>query len=342
MGSLLVGARVLLGVVFVIAGVAKVRDRQGTLRALAGFGVPARLRPVAAIVLPLAELGTAVALLPPASARWGGVAALFLLLAFCAGISYAMLQGRAPDCNCFGQLHSAPAGRGTLVRNLALAAPAILVVAEGPGPSISAWVADRTAAELVAITVCVAAAVLSALAVHFWRENRVLRRDLDDARTELETLPPGLPVGSPAPGFSLRSARGETVTLDALRARGKPVALVFVSPDCSSCRQMFASAGRWQPALAGDVTIAIVSDGNAADNLLLARDSAADVLLQEDFEVTKAYRVRVTPTAVVISPGGRIASALVSGPGIESLIRVAIRQHAMERSAGASAIHSVG
>jgi uncharacterized membrane protein YphA (DoxX/SURF4 family) len=342
MGSLLVGARVLLAVVFIIAGVAKLRDRPGTLRALAGFGVPARLRRVAAIALPLAELGTAVALLFPASARWGGVAALFLLVAFCAGISYALHQGRTPDCNCFGQLHSAPAGRGTLLRNVALAAPAILVVAEGPGPSISAWVADRTAAELVAITVSLAAAILGAFAVHFWRENRTLRTDLDDARTELGKLPPGLPVGSLAPGFTLRSARGETVTLDALVARGKPVALVFVSPACGSCRDMFASAGRWQPALAADVTIAIVSDGAPADNLLAAQDSSADVLLQEDWGVARAYRVRATPTAVIVSPGGRIASSLVSGPGIESLIRLAMREHAMEQSNGAPAIHSVG
>ena len=55
MGSLLVGARVLLGVVFVIAGVAKLRDRPGTLTALAGFGVPPRLRPAVAIALPLAS-----------------------------------------------------------------------------------------------------------------------------------------------------------------------------------------------------------------------------------------------------------------------------------------------
>ena len=343
MGSLLVGARVLLGVVFVIAGVAKLRDRPGTLTALAGFGVPPRLRPAVAIALPLAELGTALALLPPATAQWGGLAALFLLLAFSVGIGYAMLQGRAPDCNCFGQLHSAPAGRGTLVRNLALAVPAALVVAEGPGPSISAWVADRTAAELVAITVCVVAAVLGAFALHFWRATRTLRRDLDDAQSKLETLPPGLPVGSMAPGFTLKSAReGETVTLDALRARGKPVALVFVSPGCSSCLEMFASAGRWQPALAADVTIAIVSDGAPADNILAVRNGSADVLLQETWEVTQAYRVGVTPTAVVVSPAGRIASSLVSGPGIESLIRLTIREHALERSAGASAIQPVG
>lgn len=341
MGSLLIGARILLVVVFATAGVAKLLDQRGSRRALAGFGVPARARRPVAILLPLAELATAAALVFPSSAQWGGLAGLLLLLAFAGGIANAMRQGRAPNCHCFGQLHSAPAGRGTLARNLALAVPAGLVAIEGPGPSVSAWVADRTAAELVAIAAGVAAVVLGAFALRFWRENVTLRRDLDDARKDLQGLPPGLPVGTAAPGFALRSARnGETVTLDALRARGRPVVLVFVSPSCSSCTVTFRNAGRWQTALAGDVTVAIVSDGAPGENLVVVQDSSADVLLQEEFEVGTAYRVGVTPTAVVVSPEGRLASALVAGPGIESLIRLTIREHAMG-SAGPSAVQQV-
>jgi hypothetical protein len=117
--------------------------------------------------------------------------------------------------------------------------------------------------------------------------------------------------------------------LDELCARGRPVALVFVSPGCSSCADTFADAGRWQTVLAGDLTVAIVSDGAPGDNLVIVQDSSADVLLQDTWEVGNAYRVGLTPTAVVVSPQGRIASALVSGPGIESLIRLTIRQNAM-------------
>jgi uncharacterized membrane protein YphA (DoxX/SURF4 family) len=341
MSSVLIGARILLAVVFATAGIAKLLDQRGSRRALAGFGVPARaLRPVA-IALPLAELGTAVALLFPSSAQWGGLAAVLLVIAFAAGIANAMRQGRAPDCHCFGQLHSAPAGRGTLLRNVALAVPAAVVALEGPGPSISSWVADRTAAELVAILAGVAAVVLAALALRFWRENVTLQRQLDDARKDLEGVPPGLPVGSAAPGFALRSARtGETVTLEALCARGRPVVLVFVSPSCGSCTATFANAGRWQTALADDLTVAIVSDGAPGENLLVVQESSADVLLQEDFEVGTPYRVGVTPTAVVISPQGRVASALVGGPGIEPLIRLTIREHKMG-SPGPSAVQQV-
>ena len=105
--------------------------------------------------------------------------------------------------------------------------------------------------------------------------------------------------------------------------------MVFVSPGCSSCADTFADAGRWQYVLAGDLTVAIVSDGEPGENLIVVKDSSADVLLQEDWEVLEAYRVNVTPTAVVVSPRRQIASALVSGPGIESLIRLTMRQNAM-------------
>ena len=88
------------------------------------FGVPARLATPLGTLLPLAELVVAVALLLPISAWWGGLGALLLLLLFVVGISYNLAQGRQPDCHCFGQLHSAPAGWPTLIRNLVLAAVA--------------------------------------------------------------------------------------------------------------------------------------------------------------------------------------------------------------------------
>ena len=174
---------------------------------------PSRTLPVAALLLPLLELATAVALIPPASARWGAVAAMALLLAFIGGIANALARGEAPDCHCFGQVHSAPAGRGTLVRNAVLAVLAAVVVVEGPGPSIPDWVSARTPAELVAVAAGAAAIALAALALRLWSDRRDLRRDLAAARAELAALPPGLPVGAqaprlrPSPSWKARRAR---------------------------------------------------------------------------------------------------------------------------------------
>ena len=155
----------ILFAVFLVAGFAKLADRAGAREALLAFGVPPRVVAPLAIALPVAEMVVAVALLVPASVPAGAVAALGLLLCFCAAISLAMLRGERPQCHCFGQLHSAPAGAGALVRNTLLAglAAAVLVVGSNdPGPSGVAWLGTLTGGELLVLAggVALAAALL--------------------------------------------------------------------------------------------------------------------------------------------------------------------------------------
>jgi uncharacterized membrane protein YphA (DoxX/SURF4 family)/peroxiredoxin len=326
--SFLLGIRVVLAAVFAVAGTAKLLDGPGTRRSLSEFGVPGGALPVAALLLPLLELATAVALIPPGSARWGALAAMALLLAFIGGIANALARGEAPDCHCFGQVHSAPAGRGALVRNAVLAALAAVVVLEGPGPSITDWVSARTPAELVAVAAGAAAIALAALALRLWLDRRGLQRDLAAARAEIAALPPGLPVGAQAPGFALPDLHGQTQTLDALCAQGTPVMLVFVSPGCGPCRRIFREVGRWQAALSDRLTVALISSGTAAQNLPIAREHGiGGMLLQEDAEVMRAYRLRHTPSAMLVAPGGTIASTPVEGAlPIEPLIRLTLQR----------------
>src|SRR6478672_6687391 len=117
MDALVLIARLILGIVFVVAGVAKLLDREGSRRAVGDFGVPARLAGPLGTLLPIAEIVVALALLPAVTAWWGALGALALLVAFVAGIGVNLARGRAPDCHCFGQLHSSPAGPWTLARN---------------------------------------------------------------------------------------------------------------------------------------------------------------------------------------------------------------------------------
>src|SRR2546421_853460 len=156
MSLVLLFARFLLAVVFVVAGLAKLADRAGSRQALYDFGLPAALAGPFGLLLPLAELAVAVALLLSASAWWGALGALALLLLFVAGIGYNLAHGRRPDCHCFGQLYSAPAGWSTLIRNLVLAAVAALVVGFGrstPGPGLLDWLAALTVIQRVEVLV---------------------------------------------------------------------------------------------------------------------------------------------------------------------------------------------
>jgi len=139
MSLLLLLLRLFLAGIFAVAGAAKLADLAGSQKAMRDFGVPSKLADVFGMLLPLAELAVAVALVVPLTVWWGGVAALALLLIFVVGIGYNLAQGRTPDCHCFGQLHSAPAGWSTLIRNLVLAGLAGLVVGFGKsvtGPGV--------------------------------------------------------------------------------------------------------------------------------------------------------------------------------------------------------------
>src|SRR5881227_369935 len=163
MTLLLLCVRLLLAVVFLVAGLAKLADLAGSRQALRDFGVPARLANPFGVLLPLAELAVVVALLLPISAWWGGLGSLILLLLFVAGIGYNLAQGRQPDCHCFGQLHSAPAGWPTLMRNLVLAAVAGVLV--GFGRSIAAvgvldWLAPLSVSQRILVLVCLIVLVL--------------------------------------------------------------------------------------------------------------------------------------------------------------------------------------
>ncbi len=94
------------------------------------------------VLLPLLEIAVAVALIPVSLAWYGACGALALLIVFLLAVGIAMARGRKPDCHCFGQLHSEPAGWSTLIRNTLLAGCAGWLVSRRPGqtgPDDWAW-----------------------------------------------------------------------------------------------------------------------------------------------------------------------------------------------------------
>lgn len=131
MSVILLLGRLILAVVFSIAGIAKLADPTGSRKSMVGFGVPESFAGPMAWLLPFAELVFAAALLPLSSAWWGATGVLILLLFFIAGISISLIRGRRPDCHCFGQLHSSPIGWQTLVRNIVLAGISAWIVWQG-------------------------------------------------------------------------------------------------------------------------------------------------------------------------------------------------------------------
>ena len=73
MPPLLLCVRLLLCVVFLIAGLAKLADLAGSRQALRDFGVPAVLADPFGVLLPVAELAVAVALMLAVTAWWAAL-----------------------------------------------------------------------------------------------------------------------------------------------------------------------------------------------------------------------------------------------------------------------------
>ena len=340
-------ARLLLAIVFVVAGVAKLADRAGSRQAVVDFGVPTPLAAPLGVLLPLAELAVAAALLLASTAWWGAVGALVLLFIFVTGIGANLARGRRPVCHCFGQLSSEPADWNTLARNGVLAAVAGFIVWRGyggAGPSALGWLASPSATIIAGVIFGLA--MLGLIVAQFlWnllgQNGRLLMRvealerqlGADSSVTpppdDVPSEPlPRLPVGQAAPDFELQGLRGAVVTLATLRAAEKPVMLLFTDPDCGPCTAMLPEIRRWQKEHDEELTISLVSRGTVEANRAKSTEHGLrGLLLQDDWEVSEAYGVESTPSAVLVRPDGTIGSPVLEGAdSISAFLEYAMRE----------------
>ncbi|KAF4408031.1 MauE/DoxX family redox-associated membrane protein [Streptomyces lycii] len=157
MDYVLISCRALIGTVFLLSAVGKIRGRRRytdfvtAVRGLAP-GLPARGVAPAVIA---AEAAVVVLLLRTESAAPGFVVALGLLAAFTAAIGAAVAKDRRVACQCFGA-SSAPVGAAHLVRNgvlLAAAASGLAAALGGTATGLRAEVVLTALATGVAVAV---------------------------------------------------------------------------------------------------------------------------------------------------------------------------------------------
>ncbi|HKO43202.1 MAG TPA: MauE/DoxX family redox-associated membrane protein [Pyrinomonadaceae bacterium] len=312
--------RLILSLIFLVAGITKLTDQKGTREAVMNFGAPRAAAPSIAVVLPLLELAIAIGLLFSATAWLSALAALLVLGLFVVAISINLAQGKTHECHCFGQIYSRPLGWSTLVRNILFALVAGVVIWNGPESqpplvsTISRAVAELSTWQLVILIVGIMAAA-----------GFLLQRLRGTAAEQSPEQPTGLPIGSPAPDFELPEYEGGRTSLVQLLALRKPVLLIFTNPTCGPCISLFKEISDWQTAHNDQLTIAVISFGTIKDNFVnVARNRLGRVLLQEEKAISQMYGARVTPTAVMIGTDGRILTDVAAG-GEE--IRTLLKSH---------------
>jgi hypothetical protein len=237
----------LLAAVFAVAAVGKLRNLRGSREAATAFGLPPRLAAAAGIALPVAELAVAAGLAVDPAAGVAALGALSLLGAFCVAIAANLARGRAPECNCFGQLHSAPVGRAALARNLGLALVAAVVAAAESGAPLAV---PAAIAGLAAVAVAIG-----------WRADR--------SREQVPVASQGLAVGAPAPGLPFAP-------------NGRPLLLLFTDRGCGPCVELKPDLERWRAELAPSLRIEVLENADALADAYGVTGTPTGVLVGRD------------------------------------------------------------
>jgi Methylamine utilisation protein MauE len=148
--------RVLLGVLFASAALAKLRDLRGFATAVAGYRLlPKILAGPAAAGFVAAELALASALWLPSLRAAAAIGAASLLTLYAFAVALNLLRGRRDiDCGCGGPFGRQRLSEGLVLRNLGLAAAAL---------ACALPVAPRALSWLDAVTLAAAVAAASAL-----------------------------------------------------------------------------------------------------------------------------------------------------------------------------------
>lgn len=154
---LITTVRLLIGLMFILSGAAKLQDPKGFTMAVYNFRVlPNALVEAYATLIPFVELGAGVLLVVGLFTQLAAVVAFLTLLSFTLAIGWNLRRGERPDCHCFGNLFSEELSSVLVVRNtilMALLLPVIFAPSTYFAVQSILWPAQYPAASLPAVDV---------------------------------------------------------------------------------------------------------------------------------------------------------------------------------------------
>lgn len=318
--------RLVLFAVFALAAVGKFLDLKGSEKAVKDFGTPEEFAKTFAIALPFAEIVFAFCFLFVSASWVGAIGGLILLLSFTGGMIWQMARGNAPDCHCFGQIHSEPVSWKMLVRNIIFSLLALFLIAQGrndQGLSLSDSNSDAMQLILSFLVLTLVVAALFYLKKVLDNQGEIVRRlgllevlshdGMQLERNEAGSPHDGLPIGAPFPDFELTDTSGKSVTLASVLNTSRPAVFFFVSATCEPCKALVPEMERWEAELGERVNFIIVSSGTVDANAAKFAVFSDDVVLQKNREIAEAVHARWTPSALFVRANGTIGSHVAAG-----------------------------
>ncbi|MCB1023585.1 MAG: DoxX family membrane protein, partial [Acidobacteria bacterium] len=225
---MLVAIRLFLCGIFALAGIGKLLDLEGSKKAVEDFGVSGSISKYLAVLLPVVEIAIAILLLPVQTSWFGAIGGGGLMIVFIAGMLWQMRLGNAPDCHCFGQIHSEPVSKKSLLRNAAFVVLALFLVIQGRGyQGLDLFEPADINSKTNLMQIIIGIAVLGFLAaiVYFLnkisgQQTQIMRRievlelishdgGKEVEREDVKDPAHGLPIGANVPEFEISDIGGK-------------------------------------------------------------------------------------------------------------------------------------
>ena len=121
--------RLVAGGIWLVAGIAKLADLTSFKQEVAAYDVaPSALVDLVAYGLPFFEIALGIYLLMGLLVRPAALLSTALMLLFIGVQAQAWARGLSIDCGCFGGLSKETVGAGTIVRDVLLTIPSVLLL----------------------------------------------------------------------------------------------------------------------------------------------------------------------------------------------------------------------
>jgi len=138
--SIVMVCRVALGVVFLVAAVAKLSDLPAFAAGVRDYRILSEGQDrLVGSTLPFVEAAVGIVLILGVAVPLAALVAAILLAGFTLAVGVNLLRGREIRCNCFGMATTATAGVATVVRNALLLALSASTVVTGLRLSSGHW-----------------------------------------------------------------------------------------------------------------------------------------------------------------------------------------------------------
>lgn len=290
---------------FVTALYAKARNTSEFRHSLSSFGFPASTRASIVMITLGAEALVLMALLI-APLRWAGVACLLLHIAFTVLSGLAMLRGRHPQCQCFGNFTSDRIGLQTMLRNAALAVAGVLLLTERQplGPLVRSSASETL---IMAVLVVAIAALVAILLILLTRYGEALQTlDSIGVDTVTRTQRWGLKPGASVPEMTLQDWDSHRVAITEEVRSAKSWALVLLSKTCGHCKELIPALERASVQGVSGVVIVHGKDSSIVERLRGIHEYHWPVLFTEEAELTSLFRIAGFPALVPLDGRGNV------------------------------------